>query len=90
MSTSQVLLTYYIYEYKKFIMPTEVVINGLTGQSPFNIYLCDNPVSNCVYINTITGGTYTFEVPDIFDGQTSFNLRVINGVGCETYQNLTA
>lgn len=70
-------------------MPTEVVINGLSGQSPFNVYLCDNPITSCVYIDTITGGTFNFGIPDIFDGQTSFNLRITTNNGCEIFQNLT-
>jgi hypothetical protein len=70
-------------------MPTEVVINGLSGQSPFNVYLCDNPTTSCIYINTITGGTFNFEIPDIFNGQTSFNLRITTNNGCEIFQNLT-
>ena len=70
-------------------MPTEVVINGLSGQSPFNLYLCDDPLTTCIYIDTITGGTYSFGVPDIFVGQTTLNLKVTTNNGCETYQNLT-
>jgi hypothetical protein len=89
MSTSQVLLTYYIYGYKKFIMPTEVVINTLSGQSPFSVFLCDNPVSTCVFIDTITTVPFNFGIPEIFDGQTSFNLKITTAGGCEIFQNLT-
>jgi hypothetical protein len=89
MSTSQVLLTYYIYEYKKIIMPTEVIIDSLSGQSPFSVFLCDNPVSTCVFIDTITSAPFSFGVPEIFNGQTSFNLKITTGGGCDIYQNLT-
>lgn len=70
-------------------MPTEVVINGLTGQSPFYVYLCDSPETTCVYIDSITGATYSFEIPELFDGQTEFGLKIVTSNGCEITQNIT-
>jgi hypothetical protein len=69
-------------------MPTEVIINELSGQSPFNIYLCDNPTTSCVFIDTITSAPYSFAIPDIFNGQVSFNLKITTNGGCETFQTL--
>ena len=71
-------------------MPNEVVINGLTGQSPFYIYLCDTSQTTCVYIDSITGSTYSFEIPELFDGQTEFGLKVVTSNGCEIIQNITS
>lgn len=69
-------------------MPNEVVINGLTGQSPFYVYLCDEEVTTCVYIDSVTGSS-SFEIPPIFEGQTSLTLKIITSNGCEITQLIT-
>jgi hypothetical protein len=69
-------------------MPTQITINGITGASPFNIYLCDTP-THCVYINTISTTQYVFNVPTIWSELTSFNLKVIDNNGCQSVTNLT-
>ena len=70
-------------------MPNEVVINGLSGQSPFNVYLCDDPITTCVYISSISGATYSFLIPPIFDGLSSFNIKITTNNGCEITQNIS-
>ena len=69
-------------------MPTTITINGVTGATPFDVYLCDDSLTTCVYVNTITGGTYSFDVPTILDGQASYNLKTIDNNGCEVINNL--
>lgn len=71
-------------------MPNEVVINGLTGTSPFYVYLCDSTQTTCVYIDSITGATYSFEIPELFDGQTEFDLKIVTSNGCEIIQNISS
>ena len=71
-------------------MPNEVVISGLTGTSPFYVYLCDSNESSCIYIDSITGATYSFEIPDLFVGQTEFGLKIITSNGCEIVQNISS
>jgi hypothetical protein len=71
-------------------MSTFININVIAGQAPFNIYLCENPIANCVYINTI-GLTpnelpYEFQIPAIMEGQNDFTLKVIDNNGCESYK----
>lgn len=70
-------------------MPTTITINGISGTSPFDIYLCDNPVTTCIYINTISSTPYSFDVPIILDGQDDFNIKVIDNNDCETITILT-
>jgi hypothetical protein len=69
-------------------MPTVVTINGITGLSPFNIYVCDSPPTNCVYVNTIDSVPYEFEVPKIFIKLPEISLKIVDSYGCEIYQNL--
>jgi hypothetical protein len=71
-------------------MPNEVVINGLTGTSPFYVYLCDTAQTTCVYIDSITSVPYSFEIPELFDGQTEFDLKIVTSNGCEIIQNISS
>jgi len=69
-------------------MPTEIIINNITGATPFDIYLCDDSLTTCVYINTVDTFPHTFNVPTIMDNQLSYNLKVIDNNGCEIINNL--
>lgn len=70
-------------------MPIDITINNISGSSPYDIYLCDNPVTSCIYIGTITSVPYQFSVPNLMINFTSFNLRMIDNNGCITNQTLT-
>lgn len=69
-------------------MPTTITINDITGTTPFDIYLCDDPLTTCIYVDTITGTTYSFDVPSIMDGQLSYNLKVVDDNDCVIINNL--
>lgn len=72
-------------------MPTVVNISSLSGAAPFNIYLCDNPQTLCVYIDTIYLGLlpYEFEVPELLINSSSFVLKVSDSNNCIVTTNLT-
>jgi len=61
-------------------MPTNIVINSITGTSPFNVFLCDVTETLCVFIDTITSGQlpYTFQVPSILQSAPDFAIRIID------------
>ena len=71
-------------------MPTEITITSVSGATPFNVYICDDPITTCVYVDTITVAniSYSFNVPSILDGQTSYNLKVVDNNGCTVEDNL--
>jgi hypothetical protein len=71
-------------------MTTNILINDISGASPFNLYLCDPSNITCIYIDTIPSSSlpYEFEVPVIMGTQTSFNLKVVDSNSCTFYQNL--
>lgn len=69
-------------------MPIDITINGLSGASPFDIYLCDDPVSTCIYIDTISSTPYTFQVPIFLDDKLVYNIKVVDDNECVVYQNL--
>lgn len=69
-------------------MPTSVTVNS-TGIPPVFIYLCNNPIVNCVYIDSVSTFPYTFEIPVVLEGQTSYNVKIIDSNGCEKIENIT-
>ncbi len=69
-------------------MPTEIIINDISGATPFDLYLCDDPLTTCIYVDTVSSFPYSFNVPNIMDDQLSYNLKVIDNNGCELINNL--
>ena len=65
-------------------MPINVVISGVTGLSPYNVYVCDPSLVSCTWINQITSGQipYTFELPFIFQSLSDFAVKIIDNKGC--------
>lgn len=70
-------------------MPIDITINNLSGSSPYDIYLCDNPITTCIYIDTISSVPYQFTVPNLMINFNSFNLKMVDNNGCITNQILT-
>ena len=70
-------------------MPTDITINDITGVTPFDIYLCDDPITTCFYVDTINSLPYVFEVPSILSSQTNFTLKIVDNNGCIITQPLT-
>ena len=70
-------------------MPTVITINDISGATPFDIYICDNPITTCVYSDTITTFPTDIEIPTILSNQVSYNLKVIDNNGCTSIKNLT-
>jgi len=69
-------------------MPVTITINTLNGVSPFDVYLCDNPINTCIYIDTINSAPYQFDIPSILESLGNYNLKVVDDNGCEATTNL--
>jgi hypothetical protein len=63
-------------------MAIQVTINGITGQSPFDIYICQSNGSGCFYVTTTTSTPYVFDIPEPYDTSTSYQLQVVDGNNC--------
>lgn len=63
-------------------MAIQTTIDGITGQTPFDIYICQSNGTGCFYISTITTTPYVFDIPEPYDNATSYQLKVIDGNGC--------
>lgn len=70
-------------------MPTQITINTISGLQPYDVYICDDPLTTCIYIDTISSVPYVFDVPTLLDGQTSYNLKIVDDNGCSVIENLT-
>jgi hypothetical protein len=69
-------------------MPLTITINTVNGVSPFDVYLCDDPITTCIYIDTITSVPYDFVVPTIIENLGVYNVKVVDDNGCEATTNL--
>ena len=56
----------------------KVFISGITGDSPYHIYICQSSVDECYYIDTINENVYEFDVPKPFDNGVSYFIKVID------------
>ena len=63
-------------------MPIDITINAVTGATPCQVYICDNPITTCFWISNISSFPYTFSVPSILDTQTDFTLKIVDDNGC--------
>jgi hypothetical protein len=70
-------------------MSTQITISNITGVSPFKVYLCDNPITLSIYIDTVSTFPYNVIIPPIWSTLTSFNIKVIDNNNCESILNLT-
>jgi len=65
-------------------MPIQITITNISGASPYDIYLCDDPITVCTYIDTISGSSlpYVFNVPFYLEGLIDFNLKIVDDNNC--------
>ena len=72
-------------------MPTKITINDITGSTPYDVYVFDNPITLCIYIATIdnTSLPYVFELPCSIDEQNDYTLKTVDNVGCVDIKILT-
>jgi len=60
-------------------MSIQVDINAITGQSPYDVYICQSGGTDCFYIDRITTIPYSFIVPSPYDKSYSYMLKIIDG-----------
>jgi len=65
-------------------MGLTITIDGITGQSPYNVYVCQSDGTGCFFINQITSGEipYTFNIPSPYDQSTEYMVKIVDGLGC--------
>jgi hypothetical protein len=63
-------------------MSVQLTINGITGTSPFDVYLCQPNGSGCFYVDTITTLPYGFSIPQPYDTSLAYMLKIIDQQNC--------
>jgi hypothetical protein len=63
-------------------MPIQVNINGITGQSPYDIYVCQSDGTGCFYMLTTSNTSLSFTIPSPYDESSSYLLKVIDSNEC--------
>jgi hypothetical protein len=63
-------------------MAVQVTIDNITGQTPYDIYICQSDGTGCFYITTTSTIPYVFDIPAPNDTSLSYMLKVKDGQGC--------
>jgi hypothetical protein len=63
-------------------MALQVTINDITGQTPYDIYICQSDGTGCFYMATITTTPYVFDIPPPYDTSIEYMLKVVDNNGC--------
>lgn len=63
-------------------MAIQVSINSITGQSPYDVYICQPDGSGCFYISTINSTPYVFDIPEPYNNLTSYMVKIIDAYDC--------
>ena len=63
-------------------MAVQVTINSITGQSPYDVYICQSKGAGCFYMATIESTPYIFDIPEPYNSSLSYMLKVIDSNNC--------
>jgi hypothetical protein len=63
-------------------MAVQVTIDGITGQTPYDIYICQSDGTACFYVTTTSTIPYVFNIPAPNDTSLSYMLKIKDGQGC--------
>lgn len=60
-----------------------ITLNGITGNSPYNITVCDGFGNNCVYFPSVSGpGPITLGLPTLYDSAPITMITLVDSSGC--------
>jgi len=63
-------------------MAIQVTIDSITGQTPYDIYICQTGGTGCFYMTTISSVPYSFDIPSPYDSSLAYMVKVIDNNGC--------
>jgi hypothetical protein len=63
-------------------MDIQVTINNITGETPYEIYLCQGDGTGCFYMATISTLPYVFNIPPPYNSSLQYMLKIIDNNGC--------
>lgn len=65
-----------------FRMALVLNISSIIGTPPFDIYICQTGGTGCFYINTTSETSYSFDIPQPYDTNTAYMLKVVDNTDC--------
>ena len=63
-------------------MALQVTISSITGESPYDIYICQTGGTSCFYMTTISSVPYIFDIPSPYNTSDAYMLKIIDNNGC--------
>ena len=63
-------------------MAVQVTIDSITGQTPYDIYICQSDGTACFYVTTTSTIPYVFDIPAPNDTSLSYMLKIKDAEGC--------
>jgi hypothetical protein len=63
-------------------MAVQVTIDNITGQTQYDIYICQSDGTACFYVTTTSTIPYVFDIPAPNDTSLSYMLKIKDGQGC--------
>lgn len=63
-------------------MAVQVTISNVTGQTPYDVYVCQTNGSSCFYITTTSSIPYVFDIPVPYNNLSAYMLKLIDGNNC--------
>ena len=63
-------------------MALQVTINSITGQSPYDVYICQTGGTGCFYISTISSTPYVFDIPAPYNVSPNYMVKAIDANNC--------
>ena len=57
-------------------------IYSITGQSPYDVYVCQADGTGCFYMTTVSSVPYTFTIPQPYNNATSYMIKIVDDNGC--------
>lgn len=66
----------------------QLTISGITGTSPYDVYVCDTTNTYCYLVSgsTIMPPTFVFDVPSPLDDVNSLLLKIVDANHCEIFK----
>jgi hypothetical protein len=63
-------------------MGVQVTINDITGQTPFNVFVCQSGGTGCFFMVTTSSLPYVFDIPEPYDTYDAYMIKIIDASNC--------
>lgn len=69
-------------------MSVSITVSSVSGNSPYQIYVCDSFGAHCEYVANTSILPITIYLSSTFDYAPIVMVKIIDGDGCETFENI--